>query len=82
MRPSASGGSRGAGLVMSTLRSTDEVRPAEFGTLDRRPIALGGSFEFRMGDVAPSERLGASAWYESQPIGPLVAIVAGDAWPL
>jgi len=25
-------------------------------------VAFNGSFEFRMGDVAPSERLGASAW--------------------
>jgi hypothetical protein len=38
-----------------------------------------GSLEFRVGGAASARRLGARHRLEPQPIGPPVAIVAGDA---
>ena len=54
-------------------------RPRRFERDASGVVDISGSFEFRMGDVAPGKRLGASAWFDLQPIAPPVAIVAGDA---
>jgi hypothetical protein len=54
--------------------------------LRHRRHGLKGSFlallNFEWGDVAPGRGFAQARGLEPQRIGPLVAIVAGDAWPL